>query len=58
MNAGLEAINVMRMPTVPTLLALMIVPARKDLLEMDIHVQVCCLAVCGTIDMYANDCHR
>lgn len=39
MNAGLEAINVMLMPTVPTLLAPTAVPAKMGSLGMDVCVQ-------------------
>ena len=39
MNAALEAINVTRMPTVPTLLAPTAVPAKMGILAMDVRVQ-------------------
>ena len=40
MNAALAVISATRMPTVPTLLVLIAVPAKKVSLGMDVHVQV------------------
>ena len=40
MNAEMQVINVTQMRTVPTLLVLTDVLAKKGSLEMDVHVQV------------------